>query len=154
MKLSRALTEAKILYPMKSTEKQAAIQELVDFATTCYGEIITDPAGLTEDILVRERVKSTGIGNGIAITHAETTTVSKVVIVFGLSKSGIAFDSMDGKPVHFLFLIAAPPTKRVKYLSLLAGISRLFHHQDLRVAMKNAQSAAEAYQIIQKSEEG
>lgn len=153
MKLSKALKPEQILFRFQKSDKRSALEELIKFAKVVYGDVVKDLDGLTEDIFMREKIKSTGIGDGIAIAHAETNTVNRVIIVLGICEKGVPYDAIDKKPVHFLFLIAAPSNRRVKYLSLLAGISRLFHHKELRDSVLKVKSAEDVHDRIRLAEE-
>jgi nitrogen PTS system EIIA component len=87
---------------------------------------------LEEAVINREKMQSTGIGQGVAVAHGKTDEVKETVVVLGVSKKGITYDSPDGKPVHFLFLIANPPEEYSDYLSALSGIARIISDHSFR----------------------
>ncbi|MBW7933645.1 MAG: PTS sugar transporter subunit IIA [Gemmatimonadaceae bacterium] len=80
----------------------------------------------------RENLGSTGIGRGIAIPHCRSLVVSKLRVAFGRKKEGIDFKAMDGQPVHFFFLIVAPPLEvSNQYLPVLGKIAQFSKEPDL-----------------------
>ena len=78
----------------------------------------------TEAILGREKLGSTAIGEGVAIPHAKNACVKEKAIIFGRSKNGIDFNSVDGKPVKLFFTIVSPDREAGPHLKMLARISR------------------------------
>lgn len=84
---------------------------------------VGDANGLLEAIFERERIMSTGIGLGIAIPHAKIPSVTDFVVGFGKVRGGLDFNSLDGKPVHFIVMIAGPHDQQERYLQLLARIT-------------------------------
>ena len=83
-------------------------------------------------VMDRERVMSTGMGDGVAIPHAKTDGVKDLVAAFGVTKQGIDFQSIDGKPVRIIFLLAGPTDQTGPHLKALSRISRLMHRKEFR----------------------
>jgi len=124
MNLHEYLKEKTVHVNLNSQEKDAAIAELA-------GLLKNDPAvknfqGFLEAVFAREMESTTGIGDTVAIPHAQTDTVSDFVVAVGVSKTGIDFKAVDGKPVHILILMGIPAHKVKPYLKLLAHLSVLF----------------------------
>ena len=86
-------------------------------------DTMTDGARLLAAIHEREKIMSTGIGLGIAIPHAKIPSVKDFVVGFAKIDQGIDFNSLDGKPVHFVVMIAGPDHQQERYLQLLARIT-------------------------------
>jgi PTS system nitrogen regulatory IIA component len=78
---------------------------------------------IIEGALSREAIGSTGIGHGIAIPHCRTTLVKDIVCAYGTSESGIDFDSLDGEPVHSVFLLLTPPDQKEQHLQLMKSFA-------------------------------
>ena len=89
-----------------------------------------------------------GIGDGIAIPHGKSANVSQIISGFGLSKEGIDFDSLDGKPANLFFLLVAPEDSVGVHLKMLARISRMLKNSDFQQKLLQANSQQEIYQII------
>ena len=122
MKLEEFLTDENIKLNLGSRKKESVIGELVELLPV--GESIKSM--LKDNLLKREKMGSTGVGKGIAIPHCRSVLVDKLTIIIGRSKRGIDFDAQDGKPVHLLFLIVAPPQPRpLEYLVILGEIAKL-----------------------------
>lgn len=96
----------------------------------------------------RERLGSTGIGEGVAIPHGKLKTVDRLLLAFGRSRAGVDFDSMDGKPAHLFFLLLAPEDSVSIHLKTLARISKLLKDAQVRAQLMAARDAAELYEII------
>lgn len=113
---------------------------------------IRNRAGYREKVLAREKEGTTGIGEGIAIPHGK----GKAVLAPGLSAmvipGGVDFDSLDGEPVHLLFLIAAPETEDNVHLEVLSRLSVLLMDEQFAAALKGADSVDEFLKIIDEAE--
>lgn len=115
---------------LSSNCKFEAIKELISKVSVF--ENIKNIQKLEEAVICREKLQSTGIGEGVAIAHGKTDEVTKMFVVLGVSKNGIDYDSPDGKPVNFLFLIANPPDKHNHYLSAISTIARIISNHSFR----------------------
>jgi len=101
--------------------KDEALRELG--AVVASAPEVNDADSLLDAIFEREGIMSTGIGLGIAIPHAKIPTVTDFVVGFGKVRGGLDFNSLDGKPVHFIVMIAGPHDQQERYLQLLARIT-------------------------------
>lgn len=106
-----------------------------------------------EAIVERERIGSTGIGKGVAIPHAKTECATQLTIGFGISKSGIEFESLDGEKTHLFFVFASPKSESQVYLKILARISRLIRSASFRKALLTAKTPEEIVQLIVQEDE-
>jgi len=112
---------------LKATTKRAAIQELVN-ALAIHGVIdLSREREVLDAMLERERVASTGIGNGMAIPHGKNKHADRLGVAVGLSEEGIDFAAHDGQPAHVVVLWICPPAATPEHLALmraLAGVAR------------------------------
>jgi PTS system nitrogen regulatory IIA component len=108
---------------------------------------------MIEVLLDREKLGSTGIGDGIAIPHGKLKGLDSLVIAFGRSHDGIDFDSIDGKPVHIFFLLMAPESSTGQHLKALAKISRMLKDPAFRSNLMSAKSTEELYRNISDKDE-
>ena len=138
-RISELLAREAILLQIEATDKVAVIRELA--APLIAGGLIIGPDAFFEAILRRENLESTGIGLGVAIPHARTASVTKTALAFGRSSTGVDFSSLDGKPAHLIFLIAAPEDRKTEYIMTLARISRLLRREEARTALSAAGDA-------------
>lgn len=107
-----------------------------------------DPAIVLDVLLEREKLGSTGIGDGIAIPHGKLNNIDNLMISFGRSRRGVDFNAMDGKPVHLFFLLLAPENSTGQHLKALAKISKMLKDPTFREDLMKAKSNADIFRII------
>jgi PTS system nitrogen regulatory IIA component len=139
-----------ITVDLKAADKKSAIVELVEILKSTKKAKKTDE--IIEVVLEREKLGSTGIGQGVAIPHGKTDVLQEQVGVLGISRKGIEFNSLDGEPVHIIFLLVGPVEIAGQHLKALSRISRLFKDKFLRQAIKDASSSEEIVKIIQQED--
>ena len=145
MKLLDILKKEAIIPELSAGQKKEVLEEL------CH--VLAHNEGLTQGPLVevlmdRERLGSTGIGEGIAIPHGKSDLVKNLTICCGRSSQGVDFESMDGRPTHLFFLLLAPENTTGVHLKALAKISRLLKDPSFRQEFMAAADAAEMYDLI------
>jgi PTS system nitrogen regulatory IIA component len=150
MKLIDILNESAIVPDLLASTKTEALEALVEAMANSHPEV--DEQEMLNILLEREELGSTGIGDGIAIPHGKSPNVSQITSGFGLSKSGIEFDSLDGKPAHLFFLLIAPENSAGDHLKMLARISRMLKNTEFRKRLLSADSQREIYQIISEED--
>lgn len=135
-----------IIEELKSKTRRGVLTELSN--VFLRGNIKVDCDAMVEVLLEREKLGSTGIGDGIAIPHGKLAGLESLIISFGRSKDGTDFDSMDSKPVYIFFLLMAPENSAGYHLKVLAKISRMLKDSSFRTALIEAKSADDLYRII------
>ncbi|MBL7170931.1 MAG: PTS sugar transporter subunit IIA [Candidatus Omnitrophica bacterium] len=151
MRIIDFLSEKCISTNLKGRNKREVLEELVDLLVKA-GEI-EDKEEMVKVLLEREKLGSTGIGEGIGIPHGKTKTVKKLVAAFGRSEKGIDFDSLDGEPAYLFFLMVAPQDSAGPHLKALARISRLLKEKDFREELMRAQSPEVLFAAIRRKDE-
>jgi PTS system nitrogen regulatory IIA component len=136
---------------MESKNKKDAIKELIEVLVKS-GKV-KDKKKMIQTLMEREELGSTGIGQGIAIPHGKSDTVSDLAAAFGISHEGVSFDALDGEPVNIFFLLVAPEGAAGAHLKALARISSLLKDKYFRKSLLSAQSAEEVIKIIRDEEE-
>ncbi len=150
MKLSELLNEDKILFNVKFTDKKDAINQMVD---TLIGDpLIKDVNAVKKSVLEREKIMSTGVGNGFAIPHAKTSAANGFVIVFAKLSDPIDFDAHDGQPVNLIFLLIGKETMVSEHIKMLSRISRLMNNDEFRNKLIQASSKDEIINLISEEE--
>ncbi len=149
-KISELLPRSAIVLNLQSKEKFAVINELVRPLVATGA--ITEESEFVSAIIRRENMESTGIGLGVAIPHARTKAVSSIVLAFGRSDSGVDFNSLDGKPSHLIFLIAAPEEQKTEYIMTLARLSKLLRKDEVRIGLNKAGSPDDVIDVILQHE--
>lgn len=152
MKLSDILDEDNIIPDLKAKDKKGALEELAEAILSHQPSL--DRSSLVKVLLERERLGSTGIGDGVAIPHGKFPGVSQPMISFGRSLAGLDFDSMDGQPAFLFFLLVAPENSASVHLKALAKIAKILKNSAFRKVLMEAAGKHELYQtIIQNDEE-
>jgi len=151
MRIIDFLSEQCINIDLKGRNKREILEELVDLLVKA-GEI-EDKEEMVKVLLEREKLGSTGIGEGVGIPHGKTKTVKKLVAAFGRSEKGIDFDSLDEEPTYLFFLMVAPQDSAGPHLKALARISRLLKEKDFREELMGAQNPEVLFAAIRRKDE-
>jgi fructose-specific phosphotransferase system IIA component len=146
MKLLDIIDERVIKVPLESEDKDEAIEELVDLLVRA-GKI-TDHDAAIKAIHERESKQTTGIGNGVAVPHGKDKSITALTCAVGISQKGMEFDSVDGQPVHAVFLLLAQVNNPGPHLAALAEIARILEFPTARNALFKARTPAEVINII------
>jgi PTS system nitrogen regulatory IIA component len=151
MNLSQFISPEAVIHELKAKDKPSVLAELV-------APLIRLESGLRKEELVRillerEKLGSTGIGDGIAIPHGKVSNLGRLLISFGRSAQGVEFDSMDSKPAHLFFLLLAPESSTGSHLTALARLSRLLKNQTFREDLLEAPDAPTIYNLILSQDE-
>lgn len=151
MKIKQILSKNCILAHLNSKTKEGAIEELAAALSQAYPNV---PAQETVQILMeREKLGSTGIGNGVAIPHGKISSLTQIVTAFGRSVEGIPFDSQDGRPAHLFFVLLAPENAASLHLKALARLSRLLKDVHFRNKLVEAKDTDQLYNEIVTEDE-
>jgi len=151
MKITELLSPAAITVNMQATDKNSALVELTNAIVNASDEL--DREEVLKVLHERERLGSTGIGDGVAIPHGKLKNIDNLLLSFGCSKAGVDFDSMDGKPAHLFFLLLAPEESVGVHLKTLARISKLLKNPGVRSSLLAATDVDTLVNIVAAEEE-
>jgi PTS system nitrogen regulatory IIA component len=151
MKITEMLRKEFVLEELKAGNKHDALAELA--GVFAKGKIKVNAEAMLHVLLDRERLGSTGIGDGIAIPHGKVQGLDEIVVAFGRSREGIGFEAMDGKPVHLFFLLMAPENSAGQHLKALAKISRMLKDPNFRKNLLNAVMHEDLFRIIAEKDD-
>jgi PTS system nitrogen regulatory IIA component len=152
MKLSTIIEEDCIIPKLKARDKKGVLEELAQVIS--HRDLSIDTGALVKVLLERERLGSTGIGDGVAIPHGKLNGLKQPMISFGKSTEGLDFESMDGQPTYLFFLLVAPENSSGIHLQVLAKIAKILKSSAFRQKLMRANSREELYQaIIQTDDE-
>jgi len=147
MKISDILAPEAILLDLASQDKRGALEEMANaLAKTASG---LDPAGLLEVLLEREKLQSTGMGEGVAIPHGRLPHLKELVVSFARSTKGVDFESIDGQSTHLFFLLVVPEQSGGQHLKALARISRFLRDLSFRKCLLEAESIDDVIRAIE-----
>jgi fructose-specific phosphotransferase system IIA component len=153
MKIMDFLSKEAIIMDIKSQKKEDVIKELVDALISTNEIDKRNRNKLVDALSARESLGSTAIGQGVAIPHAKSNCVTKLIAAFGLSKKGIDFDSLDGEPVYIFFLLLAPQDSAGPHLKALARISHLLKDKYFRENLRACTDKVSVVKIIKEEDE-
>ena len=133
---------------MKSKDHCGAIQELVEHLDKRHMLCEENKEDVLASLQAREDQISTGIGSGVAIPHAFSEKIDKVIAVFGRSKEGIDFEALDHAPVNFVLLFVVPKKDYHMHLQTLAAIAKMFNNCEIRKQLADAETEDEILEIF------
>ena len=151
MRLSDILSQNHIISDLKAKDKKGVLAELVDVIVSSDSTL--DKNSLVKVLLERERLGSTGIGDGVAIPHGKFQGLNRPIISFGRSRKGLDFDAMDGEAVFLFFLLVAPEDSASIHLKALARIAKIIKSRSFRDILMQAPTSEEIYQAIIQNDE-
>ena len=151
MTLLDILSHESTIVDLKGETKEEIIAELVN--SLHVGDAINDRDKVLQAVLEREKIMSTGIGDGIAIPHGKSDSVVKLVAALGTQKRGVDFEALDGEPAYVFFLLVSPANVSGPHIKALARISRLLKNDDFKKRLISSSSSEEIISVIQTEEE-
>lgn len=146
MNLKKVLNENVICLNLLGDTKRAVIEELLDLLVS-RGQV-RDRKTALKALLEREEKMSTGMQHGLALPHAKTDAVDRLVGVIGIRREGLDFQSIDGEPSTIFILTLSPLSRTGPHIQFLAEIGRLLEEAPLREKLRQAQTAAEVLEVI------
>lgn len=145
MDLSDLLTSDGIIASLKAQSKKQVLCELANRASEL---LKLDQHDIFETLLQRERLGSTGVGQGVAIPHGKLAVVDKIVVLFARLETPIDFEAIDGEPVDLVFMILAPEDAGADHLKALSRISRLLREPQLLSKLRGSQGVDAIYSLL------
>jgi PTS system nitrogen regulatory IIA component len=143
--LAETIAEAQVFVRLRANDKPRLLQELARRAAAVLG---LPAAEIAAALTAREALGSTGVGNGIAVPHAQLSQLPATAGFFAQLERPVDFASIDGKPVDLVFLLLGPPQARAEHLSLLAAGTRRLREKPVAEALRAATSAAAARALL------
>ena len=150
MTLLDILSSRSVLVGLQGETKEEIIEELVDSLES--GVVVTDRGKVLQAVVEREKIMSTGIGDGIAIPHGKSDAVTRLAAALGIHKRGVDFEALDGEPAYVFFLLVSPANVSCPHINALARISRLLKNDDFKKRLISAAAAAEIMRLIEAEE--
>ena len=145
MPLTDLVAPNAVIPALKVNSKKQVIQELAAKAAK-----LTDQNERTvfETLLQREKLGSTGIGNGVAIPHGKLAKLHKLFVLFARLDRPVDFDALDGQPVDLVFLLLAPEAAGADHLKALARVARLLRDRDVSRKLRESRDAEALYAVL------
>jgi PTS system nitrogen regulatory IIA component len=151
MKLLDIVSPGGVVDDLRAETKEGVLREMSEVAASGIPSLSAQ--SLTSILMERESLGSTGIGDGVAIPHGKVPGLTGLLAVFGRSRAGVQFHSLDGKPAHLFFLVVAPEQSAGMHLKALARISRLLKDARFRRSLLDARDADDLRRVLQEEDD-
>jgi len=149
MEIEDLITPARVMPRLKATSKKHVLQELAKRAAELTG---LHERAVFDVLLERERLGTTGVGNGIAIPHGKLPEIKELFGLFARLDEPVDFDAIDEQPVDLVFLLLAPEGAGADHLKALARISRMLRDEGLCEKLRGCQTADAIFALLSQSE--
>ena len=150
-KISELLAHGAVQMNMHPESKKQWIEQLVDLLVRTYS-LESQKDDICDAVLAREDTLSTAIGNGLAIPHAKTDVVPKLLLACGIAPDGVEFGAPDGRDVQVAFILASPASEVSTHVRALASISRIMYKGDMTAKLVAATSTDEVASLLHAAE--
>lgn len=149
--VTELLGPERVKIPLESTDKRGLIGEMAALLASVSG-VPEDAEAIREAVMERERVLSTGIGDGVAIPHGKTGRVGELVLVAGTTPEPVDFEALDGRPVRLLMMLVGPESAAGLHVKVLSRISRLLRRGELRERLLAAPDPETFLSLLREAE--
>jgi PTS system nitrogen regulatory IIA component len=146
MRIAEFLREDLVVPELLADDKASVLSELCGVLAKAYPQLSRER--LLQTLIEREKLGSTGIGEGVAIPHGKLSGLPGLIGAFARKRAGIDFAAIDAKPTYLFFVLFAPENSAGVHLKALARISRLFRQPQLRKSILEAKDASAMYRLI------
>lgn len=150
MKISDILNENLVMTGLQGSSKEEIIDAMIDLVAS--SPKVLDKMRVRDAIFEREKIMSTGVGNGFAIPHGKTDAVSDIVAAFAVTAEEIDYQSLDEKPVRLVFLLVGKDSMVGPHIKLLSRISRLMNKEEFRRRLLEVTSSREIIEMFRQEE--
>ena len=142
------LSDRSFLVNFEASSKKNVLDELTKLAEKNFK---IDSQNLLELLIKREKLGSTGVGNGIAIPHANCPNIDKPKVFVAILSNSLDFNANDDQPVDIIFLLLAPDNSSSEHLQALALVSRLLRNKEVTTKLRGCKNAESAFAVISQS---
>lgn len=145
IEMADLVTSDHVLVDLKGGSKRQVLQAMAEAAARATG---LDGGRILDALMQRERLGTTGLGDGIAIPHARIAELDGITGFFARLAKPVDFDALDGAPVDLVFLLLAPEEAGADHLKALARVARILRDPELTEALRDADRAQDAYAVL------
>lgn len=150
MRISDILTEDLVVTGLEGSSKDEIIDAMIDLVS--HSPKVIDKEKVRKAIFEREKIMSTGVGNGFAIPHGKTDAVTDIVAAFAVTSEPIDYQSLDEKPVRLIFLLVGKDNLVGPHIKLLSRISRLMNKEDFRRRLLEQSASKDILEMFRQEE--
>ncbi|MDO4575751.1 MAG: PTS sugar transporter subunit IIA [Planctomycetia bacterium] len=152
MKFAEFICNESVNVALEATDKESTIREMVQSLVNAGQVAKDDYESIVRAVLKREELGSTGIGRCVAVPHTKHPNMGKMVGTVAISPSGVDFDSLDGQPVHVLFMLISPPDQPAEHLRALELIAKQLRDDTFRRFMMQAKTQEAVTQLLEEAD--
>jgi mannitol/fructose-specific phosphotransferase system IIA component (Ntr-type) len=152
MRMSDFVIREAVIPELSSNTKEGVIREMVEALRTAGYFKGGEPEDIVKAILKRELLGSTGIGRGVAIPHTKHNSVDRLIGSVALSRAGVAFESLDGEPVHVFVLLISPQDRPGDHLRALENVSRCLRDDGFVRSLRQATTREAIWELLEEGE--
>lgn len=152
IQLQTILTPGRSLVNVPGGSKKRVLEQIAALAARDLGGL--DAHDIFESLIAREKLGSTGFGNGIAIPHCRLSGCSSPLCAVLHLEAAVDFDAIDGAPVDLLFVLLVPEAATDEHLELLRQIASMLDRADIRERLRQASDSQELYQTVVDAQNG
>lgn len=145
MEINDILDPTGVLANLKPSSKKQLLQDLAETGAKLSGK---DAPAIFETLLEREKLGSTGVGNGVAIPHAKLPGMDQIVGVFAHLNKPVMFEAVDDQPVDIVFMLLAPEGSGADHLKALSRIARVLRNQNMLSSIRNSPDPDAIYSLL------
>jgi len=153
LRLADVIPESNIVPALKATKKEAAIRELVNVLASAGAIPKSRVREVTDAVVAREKLGSTGIGRGIAVPHEKMDFIREPVGAFGKTAAGLDFSSLDGAPTFSVFLFLSPAEPPDRHIALMSRFVTLIRKPDFVSFLAQTQGAKALHEFLREVDE-
>ncbi len=146
IRLETILTPARSLVSVQGGSKKRVLEQIANLVARDLPDL--DSQDIFESLIAREKLGSTGFGNGIAIPHCRLTGCNVPISAVLRLNTAVDFDAIDGAPVDLLFILLVPEVATDEHLELLRQIASMLDRSEVRERLRQAQSSESLYQVV------
>jgi fructose-specific phosphotransferase system IIA component len=150
MKITDVLEEQFVRTNLPGTNKEEIINSMIHLIGNSKN--VLDKDKVRQAILEREKIMSTGVGNGFAIPHGKTDAVKDIVAAFAITEHPVDYQALDEQPVRLVFLLVGRDSLVGPHIKLLSRISRLMNKEEFRRELLSSKSPKEVIELFQRQE--
>ena len=149
MDINEIIDPASVIASLKPSSKKQLLQELAEAGADRTG---IECHAIFESLLEREKLGSTGVGNGVAIPHAKLPGMDRMVGVFAHLNKPVAFEAVDDQPVDIVFMLLAPEGSGADHLKALSRVARILRNQSTLASIRNSSDPDAIYSLLTSQE--
>jgi mannitol/fructose-specific phosphotransferase system IIA component (Ntr-type) len=150
MKIQKLIDADQVYLDLEARDLVQALEVVADAAADGIG---LDPRAVVQELLEREKLGSTSVGDGFAIPHCKIANLKEIAVFLARFASDVDFGASDEQPVRFFFVVLSPPDQPAAHLQVLSQIVRVLKREELRTQLMTAHDSEEVIEVLRTAAE-